>query len=100
MEVLVSVAVTGLVVTAGFRLIAMSYKLLAEVRLERELTSAMNEVWLRFRTEGDMAMSGKEKEYSWEAEKESVPVGDYEFRYRRVTVTTEGGRSGVIYVPE
>lgn len=99
MEVLVSVAVAGLVITAGFRLIAMSYRLLGEIQYEQELISAANEIWLRFRTDEDIPTSGTndEKGYSWRAEDISVPADEYEFKYRKVTVTIRDGRSAVIY---
>lgn len=102
MEVLVATAVAGLVITAGFRLIAMSYRLLGEVQGERELIAAAQEVWLRFRTDADMPSSGKDddKGFSWKADDESIPVEDYELKYRKVTVTTEDGRTAVIYVSE
>ena len=89
MEVLVATAVAGLIITAGFRLIAMSYKLLGEIQGERDLISA-----------ADMPSSGKDdkKGYSWEAEEASIPVKDYELQYRKVTVKIADGRSTVIYV--
>ena len=100
MEVLVATAVAGLVITAGFRLIAMSYRLLAEIQFEQELIYACQEVWLRFRTEEDMPSSGTDdkKGYSWKAEDQSVAVDDYELQYRKVTVTSRGGHTGEIYV--
>ena len=100
MEVLVATAIAGLVIAAGFRLIAMSYRLLGEISGERELISACNEVWLRFRIDEDMPSSGNDdkKGYSWKTEDGSVPVSDYEFRYRKVTVTITDGRSAAIYV--
>ncbi len=100
MEVLVATAVAGLVITAGFRLIAMSYRLLGEIQGERDLISAANEVWLRFRIDEDMPSSGRDdkKGYSWEAEDVSVPVKDYDLQYRKVTVKIADGRSTVIYV--
>ena len=102
MEVLVATAIAGLVITAGFRLIAMSYRLLGEIQGERELVSAAQEVWLRFRVDEDMPSSGNEdkKGYSWNAEEQSVSIEDYELKYRKVTVTIEDGRSTVIYVSE
>ena len=102
MEVLVATAIAGLVITAGFRLIAMSYRLLGEIQGERDLVSAAQEVWLRFRVDEDMPSSGNEdkKGYSWNAEEQSVSIEDYELKYRKVTVTIEDGRSTVIYVPE
>ena len=102
MEVLVATAVAGLVITAGFRLIAMSYRLLGEIQWERELISAAQDIWLRFRIDADMPSSGTddEKGISWHTEDGSIPVGDYELKYRKVTVTIADGRSTVIYVNE
>ena len=102
MEVLVATAVAGLVITAGFRLIAMSYRLLGEIQWERELISAAQDIWLRFRIDADMPSSGTddEKGISWRAEDASIPIDEYELKYRSVTVTTTEGRSAVIYVNE
>ena len=100
MEVLVATAVAGLVITAGFRLIAMSYRLLGEIQGERDLISAAQEVWLRFRVDEDMPSSGNDdkKGYSWSTEDMSVPVDSYELKYRKVTIKIGDGRSTVIYV--
>ena len=102
MEVLVSVAVAGLVISAGFRLIAMSYKLMAELQIERGLASAAEEIWMRFRVDTDMPENGTddEKGITWRTTHESVPVDDYELKFRRVTVSTGDGRSTIIYVAE
>lgn len=102
MEVLVATAIAGLVIAGGFRLIAMSYRLLGEVEGERELISAAHELWVRFRTEDDMPSSGTDdkKGYSWKTEDLSVPVEDYELKYRKVTVTAKNGRITQIYVIE
>ena len=59
MEVLVAVAIVGMVVAAGFRLITMSLRSLSEIAAERELTAAAQRIWLRFRTEKDMPDSGR-----------------------------------------
>lgn len=100
MEVLVASAIAGLVITGGFRLIAMSYKLMSEIESERQLISAAREVWLRFRTDEDMPDNGTDdkKNFSWQTERDSIPVDDYELEFKRVTVTIAGGRSTVIYV--
>lgn len=102
MEVLVAVAVAGLVISAGFRLIAMSYKLLGELQAERNVTAAAEEIWLRFRVDADMPDNGTddEKGITWRSEHESVPIDDYELKFRRVTVTTAEGRSTTIYVAD
>ena len=68
MEVLVAVAIAGLVISAGFRLIALSLRSLAEVRLERELAVAAQRIWLEFRTKEDMPEKGEKDGVSWESE--------------------------------
>ncbi|MBR1658227.1 MAG: prepilin-type N-terminal cleavage/methylation domain-containing protein [Synergistaceae bacterium] len=102
MEVLVATAIAGLVITAGFRLMAMSYRLLGELHGERELISAAQYIWLRFRTEKDMPSSGTDdkKNVRWRAEDISVSVEDYELKFRKVTVTISDGRSMSIYVTD
>lgn len=102
MEVLVSVAIAGLVITAGFRLIAMSYKLMGELQTERDLISAAQEIWLRFRVDRDMPDNGTDdkKHITWESQKVSVPIDEYELTFKRVTISIGEGRSTVIYVPE
>ena len=104
MEVLVATAIAGLVITAGFRLMAMSYRLLGELHGERELISAAQYIWLRFRTEKDMPSSGTDDKLSvrWEAREMSVPVAslgdDFEFKYRQVTIRDDAGNEAYIYV--
>ena len=102
MEVLVAVAVAGLVITAGFRLIAMSYKLLGELETERELISAANDIWLRFRVDKDMPDNGTDdkKHITWSSQTVSVPVDEYELTFKRVTISIGEGRTTIIYVPE
>lgn len=102
MEVLVSVAVAGLAISAGFRLIAMSYKLMAELQAERDLIAAAQDIWLSFRIDDEMPDSGTDdkKNITWRAEQDSVKVDDYELNFKRVTVTIAGQHSTVIYVAE
>lgn len=94
-----AVAVAGLVVAAGFRLVGMSLRSLAEVDAERALTEAAEQIWLRLRTELDMPDSGKDGDVEWRTERDSVPVGDLELPFRRVTVTRDG-RSMILYLPD
>ncbi|MBQ7559460.1 MAG: prepilin-type N-terminal cleavage/methylation domain-containing protein [Synergistales bacterium] len=102
MEVLVASAIAGLVITAGFRLIGMSYKLMSEIEIERQLIEAARDIWLRFRIDEDMPENGTDdkKNITWRSERISVPVDDYELKYRRVTVSLPDNRSTVIYVTE
>ena len=102
MEVLVAAAVAGLVITAGFRLIGMSYRLMSEIESERQLIDAAREIWLRFRIDEDMPDNGTDdkKNISWRSENLSVPVDDYELKFKRVTIILPDNRTTVIYVAE
>ena len=102
MEVLTATAIAGLTITAGFRLIAMSYSLLGAVEGERELINAAQTIWMRFRTDKDMASSGTDDELNvkWEAKEKSIPVDEYELKYRQVTITLADGRQTEIYIAE
>ncbi len=95
-------AIAGLVITAGFRLIGMSYRLMSEIEGERLLIEAAREIWLRFRIDEDMPDNGTDdkKNIKWQSENVSVPVDDYELKYKRVTISLPDNRSTVIYVAE
>ena len=95
-------AISGLVITAGFRLIGMSYRLMSEIEGERQLIEAARDIWLRFRIDEDMPDNGTDdkKNIKWRAENVSVPVNDYELKYKRVTINLPDDRSTVIYVEE
>ena len=102
MEVLVSVAIAGLVISAGFRLIAMSYKLLGELESERELISAANNIWLRFKVDKDMPDNGTDDKnhITRSSQTVSVPVDEYELTFKRVIIRIGDGRTTMIYVQE
>ncbi len=103
MEVLTATAIAGLTITAGFRLIAMSYSLLGAIEGERELINAAQTIWMRFRTDKDMPSNGTDDELKikWETKDLSIPVVDeYELKYRRVTITLADGRETEIYIAE
>ena len=100
MEVMVAVAIAGLVFTAGFRLISMSFRSLSEIQQERELTAAAERIWLKFRTQEDTPDKGEEDGVKWETELDSVPVvDDMELSFKRVKVSV-GERSMIIYLPQ
>ena len=100
MEVMVAVAIAGLVVAAGFRLISMSLRALAEIEQERALTAAAERVWLKFRTQADTPDKGEEDGVRWETELDSVPVvDDMELHFKRVRVSLGQG-SMIIYLPQ
>ena len=104
MEVLVATAIAGLTITAGFRLVAMSVRLLNEAKSERELTEAAERILLDFKNDEDMPSSGTEDgeaPYSWEASEMSIPVDTFELKLRKVNVSRKStGHSMHIYVAE
>ena len=103
MEVLAATVIAGLTITAGFRLIAMSYSLLSALDSERELISAAQKIWLAFRTEEDMSDNGHDDKNNikWESKNLSVPIDDdYELKFKQVTITAASGRETVIYIAE
>lgn len=101
MEVLIAVAITGLVVSAGFRLVAMSLKMMNELEAERKLIAAAQMMWLRFRNEKDMTDSGSDDDNNirWESQHESIPIEEWELKYKKVKITL-GNRSTFIYVAD
>ncbi len=102
LEVLTATAIAGLTITAGFRLIAMSYSLLGAVEGERELINAAQTIWMRFRTDKDMPSSGSDDNLNikWETVDKSIPVDEFELNYRQVRITLSDGRETVIYVAQ
>jgi prepilin-type N-terminal cleavage/methylation domain-containing protein len=100
LEVLVAVAIVGLVTAGGFKLIALSLRTLSEVSLEKELINEAQKVYLDFLTKEDMPDSGEKDGVKWKVETDSVPVVDeVELAFRRLTVEYKE-REMVLYLPE
>ena len=99
-EVLVSVAIIGLVTAGGFKLIAMSLRRLADVKLEQELVNEAQKVYIEFLTKEDMSDSGEEDGVKWRTETDSVPVvEDLELTFRRLVVEYRD-REIILYLPD
>ncbi|GHS94759.1 hypothetical protein AGMMS50276_08180 [Synergistales bacterium] len=103
-EVMVSVVVVSLVITAGYTLIGVSLRTLSMVDTERILLSEAQKVYLDFLTQSDMADSGERHEegspyvVKWSVETDSVPVVDeLELTFRRLTVEI-GDREIVLFL--
>jgi prepilin-type N-terminal cleavage/methylation domain-containing protein len=100
LEVLVAVAIVGLVTAGGFKLIALSLRTLAEVSVERELVNEAQKVYLDFLTKEDMPDGGEKDGVKWKVETDSVPVVDVlELTFRRLTVEYKE-RAIVLYLPQ
>ena len=99
-EVMVAVAIIGLVIAGGFKLVTVSLWTLVEVRLEHELTNEAQKVYLDYMTKEDMPDKGEKDGVKWKTEMDSVPtIGDLELRFRRLVVEYQN-REMVLYLPE
>ncbi|MDR2174723.1 MAG: prepilin-type N-terminal cleavage/methylation domain-containing protein [Synergistaceae bacterium] len=106
LEVLVAVAVAGLVITAGFRLIALSLDTLSQVVAEQTLVNEAQKVYLDFLAGKDLPDTGEKKDadethvVKWKVDTDSVPVADdLELTFRRLTVEYRD-REMILYLPE
>ncbi len=99
-EVLVAVAIVGLVVAGGFKLIALSLRTLSEVKAEQELVNEAQKLHLDFLTKEGMADSGEKDGVKWNVTTDSVPVvKDLELTFRKLTVEYKGQQM-VLYLPD
>ena len=99
-EVMAAVAIAGLVIAGGFKLVTVSLRTLADVRLEQELINEAQKVYLDYLTREDMSNRGEKDGVKWYTETDSVPTfGDLELRFRRLIVEYSG-REMILYLPE
>ncbi|GHV39730.1 hypothetical protein FACS1894187_20030 [Synergistales bacterium] len=105
-EVMVSVVVVSLVITAGYTLIGVSLRMLSMVETERALLSEAQKIYLDFLTQSDMTDTGEKQEegspyiVKWSVETDSVPVVDeLELTFRRLTVEI-GDREIVLFLQD
>jgi prepilin-type N-terminal cleavage/methylation domain-containing protein len=100
LEVLVAVAIVGLVTAGGFQLLTLSLRTLSDVKTEQELVNEAQKVYLDFLSKEDMPDRGEEDGVKWEVDTDSVPVVDgLELTFRRLTVEYRD-REMVLYLPE
>ena len=99
-EVMVAVAIAGLVIAGGFKLLTVSLRALAEVRLEQELINEAQKVYLDYLTKEDMSDKGEKDGVKWKTETDSAPtIGDLELTFRRLVVEYQE-REMILYLPE
>ena len=98
-EVMVAVAITGLVIAGGFKLLTVSLQALTEVKLEQELMSAAQKVHLDYMTREDMPNRGEKDGVRWRTEAGSTTIdGFMEIAFRRLFVEYQG-REMTLYLP-
>ena len=99
-EIMVAVAITGLVIAGGFQLLTVSLWTLSEVRLEQELVDEAQKVYLEYMTREDMPNRGEKNGVRWRIETDSITIdGFMELAFRKLIVEYQG-REMTLYLPE
>ena len=100
LEVLVAVAILGLVAAGSLRLLIISSKTLVEVAEARELLDEARKIQLDFMTDDTKPTSGAEGKYRWSVIEGSWPLLDdrWELKYKELTVESENNEI-VLYMP-
>ena len=99
-EIMAAVAIVGLVIAGGFKLITVSLRALVEVNLEHELVNAAQKVYLDFMTKEDMPDKGEQDGVKWKTETDSFQIaGNLELSFRRLVVEYMD-REMTLYLPE
>ena len=99
-EVMVAVAVAGLVIAGGFKLVTVSLRALTEVRLEQELLNEAQKLAVDYLTRMDMPNRGEKDGVKWDTETDSaLIVGELELVFRRLVVEYQD-REMALYLPE
>ena len=100
MEVLVAVAILGLVAAGSLRLMIISSKSLFEVEETQGLLNEARKIQLDFMTNETKASSGTECNYKWNVKEGAWTVmdGQWELKYKELTVET-ANKEIVLYMP-
>jgi len=100
LEVLITVAILGLVATGSLRLMMISSRVLIEVEETRELLNEARKIQLDFMTNETKPTSGTEKGFRWEVSEGAWPVldGRMELKYKELKVETKTNEI-VLYMP-
>jgi len=98
-EIMVTVAIAGLVLTGGLNLVGVALRALVDVRLEQELVSEAQKVYLEYLTREDMPDRGERDGVRWRAETDTISAfGNYELGFRRLIVEYQD-REMILYLP-
>ena len=99
-EVMAAVAIAGLMIAGGFKLVTVSLRALTEVRLEQELINEAQKVYLDYLTKEDMPDRGERNGVKWKTETDSAQIaGDMRLTFRMLVVEYQD-REMVLYLPE
>ena len=100
LEVLIAVAILGLVATGSLRLMIISSRSLLEVEETRELLNEARIIQLEFMTNETKQSSGSEGKFKWDTREDawSVLDGQWELKYKELKIETENNEI-VLYIP-
>jgi prepilin-type N-terminal cleavage/methylation domain-containing protein len=100
LEVLVTVAILGLVAAGSLRLMIISSKSLIEVEETRELLNEARIIQLDFMTNETKPTSGTEGKFKWDTKENSWSVldGQWEIKYKELRIETANNEI-VLYLP-
>ncbi|MCL2767382.1 MAG: type II secretion system GspH family protein [Synergistaceae bacterium] len=100
LEVLVAVAILGLVAAGSLRLMIISSRTLIEVDETRELLNETRKIQLDFITDETKPTSGTEGKYKWDTKEGSWSMldGQWELKYKELKVETANSEI-VLYMP-
>jgi prepilin-type N-terminal cleavage/methylation domain-containing protein len=99
-EVLITVAILGLVATGSLNLMIIASKSLIEVEETRELLNQARIIQLEFLTDKTKPTSGIKDDYKWDTKEGSWPVldGNWELKYKELKIETKNNEI-VLYIP-
>jgi len=99
-EVLVAVAILGLVATGSLRLMILASKSLIEVEETKELLNEARIIQLEFMTDETKPTSGTKNDYKWDLKEGSWSVldGNWELKYRELKLESKNNEI-VLFMP-
>jgi hypothetical protein len=100
LEVLIAVAILGLVATGSLRLMAISSRSLIAVGETREILNEARKIQLDFMIDETKPDKGSEGNYRWEVKEGSWPVldGQWELKYKELKIETINNEI-ILYMP-
>ena len=100
MEVLIAIAILGLVATGSLRLMMISSRSLLEVGETRELLEEARKIQLNFMTNDTTPSKGSEGKFKWDSKEGSWPVldGKWELKFKELRIETQTNEI-VLYMP-
>lgn len=99
-EVLVAVAILGLVAAGSLRLMIISTRSLSEVQEARDALNFASKTQLDFMTQDTKSSGGTDGKFRWDIREGSFPMlgGLWELAYRMLTVESDKSRI-ILYLP-